>query len=98
MDAGEADPDFLASTQQFHQTLNKLGVKNVFYTFLGGHGIAGADYGWNYIHKHAFDSLKQQLDELKMYFTNSIASTNGHSPSSSLGTYELRRGLARSRN
>ncbi|MGL5803891.1 MAG: alpha/beta hydrolase [Xenococcaceae cyanobacterium] len=57
MDAGEADPDFIASTQQFHQTLNKLGVKNVFYTFRGGHGISGADYGWNYIHKHAFDSL-----------------------------------------
>jgi enterochelin esterase-like enzyme len=57
MDAGEADPDFLASTQKFHQTLDKLGVKNVFYIFPGGHGISGADYGWNYIHKHAFDSL-----------------------------------------
>jgi enterochelin esterase-like enzyme len=57
MDAGKADPDFLASTQQFHQTLNKLGVKNVLYIFPGGHGISGEDYGWNYIHKHAFDSL-----------------------------------------
>lgn len=50
MDSGKADRDFLASTQQFHQTLNKLGVKNVFYAFPGGHGISGEDYGWNYIH------------------------------------------------
>lgn len=57
MDAGKADPDFLASTQQFHQTLKKLGVPNVYYAFPGGHGISGADYGWNYIHKHSFDSL-----------------------------------------
>jgi enterochelin esterase-like enzyme len=57
MDAGEADPDFLASTRQFHQTLNKLGIPNVFYAFPGGHGVSGANYGWNYIHKHAFDSL-----------------------------------------
>lgn len=57
MDSGQADPDFLASTEQFHQTLTKLGVTNVFYAFPGGHGITGADYGWNYIHKHAFDSL-----------------------------------------
>jgi enterochelin esterase-like enzyme len=65
MDAGKADPDFLASTQQFHQTLNQLGVKNVFYAFKGGHGISGADYGWNYIHKHAFDSLTYVGEQFK---------------------------------
>jgi enterochelin esterase-like enzyme len=42
---------------QFHQTLNRLGVANVFYAFPGGHGLAGADYGWNYFHKHLMDSL-----------------------------------------
>jgi enterochelin esterase-like enzyme len=57
LDAGKSDTDLLASTQQFHQTLNRLGVANVFYAFPGGHGLAGADYGWNYFHKHLMDSL-----------------------------------------
>lgn len=57
LDAGETDRDFVASTQQFHQTLERLGVENVFYIFPGGHGLSGADYGWNYFHKHAADSL-----------------------------------------
>jgi enterochelin esterase-like enzyme len=57
LDAGEADADLLASTKQFHQTLNELGIPNVFYIFPGGHGVSGANYGWNYVHKHAFDSL-----------------------------------------
>lgn len=57
LDAGEADTNLLASTRQFHQTLDKLRIPNVFYAFPGGHGLSGADYGWNYFHKHAFDSL-----------------------------------------
>lgn len=57
LDAGKSDTDLLASTQQFHQTLNQLGITNVFYAFPGGHGLAGADYGWNYFHKHLTDSL-----------------------------------------
>jgi enterochelin esterase-like enzyme len=57
LDAGKADADLLASTQQFHATLNQLGVQNVFYAFPGGHGLSGEDYGWNYFHKHLKDSL-----------------------------------------
>lgn len=57
LDAGRADPDFLAETEKFHQTLTQLGVTNVFHAFPGGHGLSGADYGWNYVHKHSFDSL-----------------------------------------
>lgn len=60
MDAGTDDlmgKEFLDSSRQFHQTLNKLGVENVFYAFPGGHGLAGPDMGWNYDHKHAFDSM-----------------------------------------
>ncbi|MGQ4648448.1 alpha/beta hydrolase-fold protein [Lyngbya aestuarii] len=57
LDAGESDQDFLASTKKFHQTLNELGVDNIFYAFPGGHGLSGANYGWNYFHKHATDSL-----------------------------------------
>lgn len=57
LDAGKSDTDLLASTQQFHQTLNSLGITNVFYAFPGGHGLSGADFGWNYFHKHLIDSL-----------------------------------------
>jgi enterochelin esterase-like enzyme len=57
LDAGQNDTDFLASTQTFHKTLNRLGIANVFYTFPGGHGLSGADIGWNYFHKHLYDSL-----------------------------------------
>lgn len=57
LDAGKSDTDLLASTEQFHQTLNRLGVANVFYAFPGGHGLSGADFGWNYFHKHLTDSL-----------------------------------------
>jgi enterochelin esterase-like enzyme len=57
LDGGQSDPDLLASTQQFHQTLNRLGVANEFHAFPGGHGLTGADYGWNYFHKHLVDSL-----------------------------------------
>lgn len=58
LDAGQSDTDLLASTQQFHQTLDHLGVTNAFYAFLGGHGLMGADFGWNYFHKHLVDSLR----------------------------------------
>jgi enterochelin esterase-like enzyme len=66
LDAGEADADFLASTKQFHQTLDQLGIPNVFYTFPGGHGLSGADYGWNYVHKHSFDSLSYVGQQFKL--------------------------------
>lgn len=57
LDAGKNDTDLLASTKAFHETLNKLGVKNVYYAFPGGHGLSGPDIGWNYFHKHLKDSL-----------------------------------------
>jgi S-formylglutathione hydrolase FrmB len=65
LDAGEADPNLLASTRQFHQTLTQLGIPNVFYAFPGGHGLTGADYGWNYFHKHAADSLSYVGEQFK---------------------------------
>lgn len=60
MDAGKDDlmgKEFLDSSRQFHQTLNELGIDNEFHAFPGGHGLQGPDYGWNYDHKHAYDSL-----------------------------------------
>lgn len=57
LDAGLNDSNLLASTKSFHETLNKLGIANVFYAFPGGHGLSGADIGWNYFHKHLKDSL-----------------------------------------
>jgi len=57
LDAGLNDTNLLASTKSFHQTLNQLGITNVFYQFPGGHGLSGADIGWNYFHKHLKDSL-----------------------------------------
>lgn len=66
LDAGKADPNLLASTQQFHRTLDQLGILNIFYTFPGGHGLSGADYGWNYFHKHAVDSLSYVGQEFKL--------------------------------
>lgn len=57
LDAGEQDKEFLTSTEQFHQTLNKLEIANEFHAFSGGHGIVGADFGWNYWHKHLADQL-----------------------------------------
>jgi enterochelin esterase-like enzyme len=60
IDAGKddvMDTTFLNSSQEFHETLNELKVKNVFYAFPGGHGLSGPDFGWNYDHKHAVDSL-----------------------------------------
>ncbi|MDZ8056482.1 MAG: alpha/beta hydrolase [Aulosira sp. ZfuVER01] len=57
LDAGINDSNLLASTKSFNETLNKLGVAHVFYAFPGGHGLSGADVGWNYFHKHLKDSL-----------------------------------------
>jgi enterochelin esterase-like enzyme len=57
LDAGYNDPNLLASTKNFHDTLNQLGISHVFYIFPGGHGLSGADIGWNYFHKHLYDSL-----------------------------------------
>lgn len=57
LDAGKSDRNLLASTKVFHETLDKLGIENVFYAFPGGHGLSGPDVGWNYFHKHLKDSL-----------------------------------------
>lgn len=57
LDAGQNDTNLLASTKQFHQTLDRLKIANVFYAFPGGHGLSGANIGWNYFHKHLNDSL-----------------------------------------
>lgn len=57
LDAGQADVNFLTSTQQFHQKLTQLNILNEFHAFPGGHGLSGPDYGWNYFHKHSVDSL-----------------------------------------
>lgn len=60
LDAGLDDltgSEFLDSSRQFHETLDKSGIDNVFYAFPGGHGLSGPDMGWNYDHKHAADSL-----------------------------------------
>jgi enterochelin esterase-like enzyme len=60
MDAGKDDlmgKEFLDSSRKFHETLNELGIDNEFHAFPGGHGLQGPDYGWNYDHKHAHDSL-----------------------------------------
>ncbi|MEA5505153.1 alpha/beta hydrolase-fold protein [Halotia wernerae UHCC 0503] len=65
LDAGLNDSDFLAATKTFHQTLDKLGIANVFYGFPGGHGLSGADIGWNYFHKHLQDSLSYVGEQFK---------------------------------
>jgi enterochelin esterase-like enzyme len=57
LDVGSSDPSFLNSSRQFHRTLDQLGLFNAFHVFPGGHGLTGADYGWNYIRKHLKDSL-----------------------------------------
>jgi enterochelin esterase-like enzyme len=66
LDAGQSDTNLLASTQTFHQTLNKLGIANVFYAFPGGHGLSGPDVGWNYFHKHLTDSLTYVGQQFKL--------------------------------
>jgi enterochelin esterase-like enzyme len=66
LDAGLNDTNFLASTKAFHQRLDKLGIANVFYTFPGGHGLSGADVGWNYFHKHLLNSLSYVGEQIKI--------------------------------
>ncbi|BAY15433.1 putative esterase [Anabaenopsis circularis NIES-21] len=65
LDAGLNDSNLFASTKAFHQVLNKLNIANVFYAFPGGHGLSGADIGWNYFHKHLKDSLSYVGEQFK---------------------------------
>ncbi|MBW4506319.1 MAG: esterase family protein [Scytonematopsis contorta HA4267-MV1] len=62
---GQYDTEFLASTKAFHETLNSLGIKNVFNAFPGGHGLSGPDAGWNYFHKHLKGSLSYVGEQFK---------------------------------
>jgi enterochelin esterase-like enzyme len=57
LDAGKDDHKYLAATESFHRTLDRLNVSNEYNVFPGGHGIIGEDVGWNYWHKHLYDSL-----------------------------------------
>lgn len=57
LEAGTADQQFLTSTEQFHQTLQGLGIEHEFHVFTGGHGTVGQDSGWYYWYKHLADSL-----------------------------------------
>lgn len=66
LDVGQGDPRFLASTEQFHQTLDSLGIANEFHVFPGGHGLSGPDVGWNYFHKHLADSLNYVGEQFKI--------------------------------
>ncbi|MBD2089220.1 esterase family protein [Microcoleus sp. FACHB-1515] len=70
LDAGRNDTDFVASTQQFHQRLNQLDIPNEFNIFPGGHGLSGADIGWNYFHKHLNDSLTYVGEQFKQRMQN----------------------------
>lgn len=57
LDAGEGDGRFLDESKQLHQALDRLQIANRFNEFPGGHGIVGADVGWNYWRIHLADSL-----------------------------------------
>jgi enterochelin esterase-like enzyme len=57
LDAGVDDHKYLKSTKSFQQILTQLGIDSEYHEFPGGHGIVGADVGWNYWHKHLQDSL-----------------------------------------
>ena len=73
LDAGLNDltgPLMLDSTRRFASTLQRLGVAHVKHEFPGGHGLSGADYGWNYDHKHAFDSLSYVGEHLHAALKN----------------------------
>lgn len=72
LDTGENDREFLSSTTTFHQMLDRLGVANEFHVFPGGHGIVGADSGWNYWHKH----LADELTYVGQQFKSSIGQLN----------------------
>jgi enterochelin esterase-like enzyme len=72
LDAGQNDSEFVASTQAFHQTLSQLGIANQFHVFPGGHGLSGADIGWNYFHKHLVDSLSYVGKQFKQAGLKSV--------------------------
>jgi enterochelin esterase-like enzyme len=59
LDAGKGDGEFLEFTRNFHDTLNKSKISNVFHEFPGGHVtvLIGPDATWNYWNKHLADSL-----------------------------------------
>jgi enterochelin esterase-like enzyme len=57
LDAGQNDNTFLEATQEFHQKLKASEMRSEMQVFPGGHGIVGADSGWNYWRKHLHDSL-----------------------------------------
>jgi enterochelin esterase-like enzyme len=57
LDAGAGDGRFLDESKQLHQALDRLQIANRFNEFPGGHGIVGADVGWNYWRIHLADSL-----------------------------------------
>lgn len=57
LDAGAFDQQFLKSTEQFHQILQRLKINHEFHMFSGGHGTTGQDSGWHYWHEHLADSL-----------------------------------------
>jgi enterochelin esterase-like enzyme len=57
LDAGENDNTYLAATQEFHEKMTSLEISSELHVFPGGHGIVGADSGWNYWRKHLHDSL-----------------------------------------
>lgn len=57
LEAGTTDQQFLNSTEQFHQTLQRLGIEHEFHVFTGGHGTTGQNSGWYYWYKHLADSL-----------------------------------------
>lgn len=65
LDAGKGDKRFLKQSQRFHTRLDRLGIPNVFHEFPGGHGIYGANAGWNYWHRHLADSLTYVGDRFK---------------------------------
>lgn len=69
IDAGLNDlagSQFLDSTRKFHETLTQLDIQHEFHEWPGGHGLSGPDYGWNYDHKHAADSLSYVGKQFKI--------------------------------
>lgn len=62
----EMESSFLTSSRQFHRVLDRLHVDNVFYAFSVGHRLSGPNFGWNYDHKHAADSLGFGVKNFKL--------------------------------
>ncbi|PSB28316.1 alpha/beta hydrolase [Stenomitos frigidus] len=65
LDAGKGDRRFLSQSRRFHKRLDRLGIPNAFHEFPGGHGLYGANAGWNYWHRHLADSLLYVGDRFK---------------------------------